>query len=299
MLLNTFSIIWTIPPMNPEQKNTPLNDNDASKLPPASLDTSEINLLKREISGLKDGFSFYRKASWGLILLAGGFAAKEVYTWARWQGLAGDGPVPLVHNGADIRGACLPVLMYHDTNNLERILEMPLSLVDHYRSLPRHGGDFEKYITPEEPLIRDLGRLLAARGQTPEQSAREIIDYVRRHVYYDKAEQFGQTGYVRYPAETLLGAGDCEDVAILAASLLLAADIDCVILNYTDHVAVGVAGRFTGKSFMAPWNQKEYFFAECTSDKYGPDDYRSLSATHIGEPWGDYEKRTPDLLRLK
>ena len=285
--------------MNPEQKNNQAEQEAPSDGLSETSHTSQINALKNEVAGLRDGFSFYRKASWALILMAGGFASKEAYMYARWQGLAGDGPIPLVHKGGDIHNSCLPVLLYKDENHQDRILEMPLNLVDYYRSLPRQGGAFEKYITPEEPLIRDLGRLLAARCPTPDLAALEIVDYVRRHVYYDKAEQFGRTGYVRYPVETLLGAGDCEDAAILAASLLLAADIDCVLLNYSDHVAIGIAGQFTGKSFKAPWNQKEYFFTECTSNKYGRDDYRSLAASHIGEPWGEYETQVPELVRLK
>lgn len=286
------------PEMNPETKDGHNSTLDLSQSKaPKSSESSEHNLLEAKIKSLEEGFSFYRKATWGVVLMAAGFAAKEVYSWVRWEELASNGPTPMIHNSGEIKEQCLPLLLFHDQHR-ERVLEMPLSRVDYYRSLPRNGGKFEKYVTPNEPIIRDLGRLLAAEKVTQEAASQAIVDYVRGRIYYDQAEQFGRKDYVRYPVETLLGAGDCEDAAILAASLLRAAEIDCVLLNYRAHVAVGIAGDFIGKSFATDWDDKKYFFAECTSSKFAPGDYRLLPSMPIGECGIDYVDAKPTIIRL-
>jgi hypothetical protein len=296
------------PKSNSESTNhsaSPQQTSDVPDLSKATFDLSSANRshspehLYNEIKNLREGFQFYRKTAWTLILLAGGFAAKEAYLFARLQGLANDGPVPLVNNPKDIKEPCRSILAFHDADGKERLLQMPLSQVDHYRALPRQGVSYENYVTPEDPTIQKLGRILAFQGKSKEEGAHNIVDYVRRNVYYDRAEQFGNTGYIRYPLETLLGTGDCEDVAILTASLLMAADIDCVMLDYVDHVAVGIAGDFSGLYFEAPWNSTKYFFTECTSSKYAPEDFRPHSPTVIGEAWGEYAERVPSIVRLK
>jgi hypothetical protein len=283
---------------NPESQPTGDSSLELSQSnAPKSLDLSEHDLLQAKIKSLEEGFSFYRKATWGVVLMAAGFAAKEVYSWVRWEGLTSNGPVPMVHNSLEIKEQCLPILLFHDEQG-ERVLELPLSRVDYYRSRPRQGGHFEKYVTPDEPIIRDLGRLLAAEKLTKEAAAQSIVDYVRGRIYYDQAEQYGQTGYVRYPVETLLGSGDCEDVAILVASLLRAAEIECVLLSYRTHVAVGIAGDFIGTSFTTDWDNKQYYFAECTSSKFAPGDYRPSPSMPIGECNSDYVDQKPTIIRL-
>jgi hypothetical protein len=296
------------PNTNNQTPNDPDTENSISGGPDLSKETIKLGSADRshsmdhlysEIKNLREGFQFYRRAAWTLILIAGGLAIKEAFLFARLYGLAHDGPVPLVNDKKDIGEPCLSVLAFHDAEGKNRVLQMTLTRVDYYRSLPRNGMNYENYITPEEPTIRMLGQILASDAKTKEEGARNIVDYVRRHVYYDRAEQFGNTGYIRYPLETLMGTGDCEDVAILTASLLIAADIDCVLLNYVDHVAVGIAGDFSGKFFEAPWNSNKYYFTECTSNKYGPNDFRPHTPTVIGEAWGDYVERTPAILKLK
>jgi len=47
--------------------------------------------------------------------------------------------------------------------------------------------------------------------------------------------------YWRYPVETLVGNGDCEDKAVLFASIMKAAGYDVALILFEDHAMAGVA----------------------------------------------------------
>ena len=58
--------------------------------------------------------------------------------------------------------------------------------------------------------------------------------------YITDEELYGCREYWAVPSETLrYHGGDCEDTAVLLASILEAMGIDWVLLKYTDHLAVG------------------------------------------------------------
>ncbi|MDH7517319.1 MAG: hypothetical protein QHH19_03140 [Candidatus Thermoplasmatota archaeon] len=86
--------------------------------------------------------------------------------------------------------------------------------------------------------------------------------------------------YPRYPIETLFygkGGGDCEDKAILAASILSQMGYDVALFRFTNHMAVGV--RLSKNLSSCEVYSDGYYFLETTSIGgtlgYVPNDYKS------------------------
>jgi len=114
-----------------------------------------------------------------------------------------------------------------------------------------------------------------------------ILKFVQTAVtYHYDIDSKGQSEWPRYPIETLLeGKGDCEDVAILCAAILVRLGLDVVLLYYvrdekTAHMAFGVAGssKLKGNYIKDPSTGKNYYYGEATAKGWVlgeiPDDYQ-------------------------
>jgi hypothetical protein len=91
---------------------------------------------------------------------------------------------------------------------------------------------------------------------------------------------------VRYPIETLMEeTGDCEDVSVLTAAILVRLGFQVALLLYPKHVAVGVGGaeNLKGHYISEPDSGIRYFYAESTA-----------SGWHIGEVPKEYRDQPPD-----
>ncbi|WP_292731118.1 hypothetical protein [Methanoculleus sp.] len=107
-----------------------------------------------------------------------------------------------------------------------------------------------------------------------------VLPYYARHVG-------GGVEYPKYPVETLVdGKGDCEDAAILMGGLLDALGYDTVLLQYPDHMALGIRmdgfnpwyAKYTPKYFE--YEGKHYYYVEGTN-------YTTIStgnSTYWGKP---------------
>jgi len=85
--------------------------------------------------------------------------------------------------------------------------------------------------------------------------------------------------YPRFPVEFLVdGQGDCEDKAILAASILDELGIEVTLLRLPNHMAVGVHLSEDATSFE--YYLDEYYFLETTRNRWVvgkvPDEYVGL-----------------------
>ena len=77
----------------------------------------------------------------------------------------------------------------------------------------------------------------------------------------------------KYPIETIVdGYADCKGFSVLAASIMKAANIDVILLLYSNHVNVGVylpyrpTGLRTGEVVWYEYEGKEYYVAEATGE---------------------------------
>lgn len=127
--------------------------------------------------------------------------------------------------------------------------------------------------------------LVVARqdGLSSDQTLSLALAFVQSLPYTSDRVTTGFDEYSRYPLETLVdGGGDCEDSAILYASLVQAMGYGAVLINPPGHVAVGVAvgPEVSGASYQ--YNGTRYVYAETTGDGWTigeiPDEFVGVTA---------------------
>lgn len=97
----------------------------------------------------------------------------------------------------------------------------------------------------------------------------------------DYKEDPGLEDYPTYPIETIFSGGDCEDLSILAASVLYGMDYNVSLLRLTNHMAVGV--KLDDGIEYNPYVDG-YYFLETTSDSpvgFVPSQFKSKSGLEV------------------
>lgn len=133
-----------------------------------------------------------------------------------------------------------------------------------------HPDDLTKnlgeYTTPNDVELTDiLENNLELPTGNKERDAQKILDFVHRQIYIPDVDE-----YTKKPIETLVeGGGDCEDLSVLAYSLMKGAGLDSIYIRIPPqeneekaHVLIGVAGNFEGAHIKH--EGKNYYFAETT-----------------------------------
>jgi len=170
------------------------------------------------------------------------------------------------------------------------------SILSYWKSLEKDTSEYYQYPIEDMrtlnsfivyndtwSLIDQISDELWKLSSGEEDYAEIALDFVHNAIFYmsDK-ESTGQDEFWRYPDETLFDkVGDCEDTAFLYASLLRAKGIPAVIIEYSDHLAVGVGLEgFIGTYYV--YEGKKYFYAETTSNMFDEDKFRERNYK-IGE----------------
>jgi len=112
-----------------------------------------------------------------------------------------------------------------------------------------------------------------------------IVDFVQYLPYVPDDVSTPYDDYTKYGAETLceLG-GDCEDTAIMLASVLQSApfDYDTILIQPPEHMAVGVYGADDLPGYYWEVEGRQYYYIETTGVGWGigdlPDAYKDASA---------------------
>lgn len=152
-------------------------------------------------------------------------------------------------------------------------LDVPTSLYNQYSKYPRmlvfnhaayvaHPDDdaFMKQIASK------ITALASARGLTGQEPTELAISWVQRFIYTLDNTTKGVQDYPRYPVETLVeDGGDCEDTAILMASVLREMGRDVVFVELPNHVALGVSFP-ARKGVCWPYEGKNYYYVETTGE---------------------------------
>ncbi len=112
------------------------------------------------------------------------------------------------------------------------------------------------YVTHLDPDVEKLAKTLAVAGRRLERDLALDNNFIRAAVLFDGlglmsvrylpdpahpyaglAPSRRTLDFVRYPRETLAGkAGDCDDIAVLYASLLQAIGVDTALVDVQDHI---------------------------------------------------------------
>jgi len=162
----------------------------------------------------------------------------------------------------------------------------PESLFDYYVSLERNlNEDYSSYIFDHcDDNYIDLftDRLMYGYYGGGDADKINFVASFVQNLNYSKDSPINESfEYPRYPVETLfnnnIGGGDCEDKAILTASILNQMGYDVALLRLTNHMAVGVHlnNNLSGYEIYSDG----YYFLETTSIGgtlgYIPSEYRS------------------------
>ena len=139
----------------------------------------------------------------------------------------------------------------------------------------------------DPPILEDLASRIAPPAGNPEEGyfrLMNVVFFVQQIPYAldNSTDSYfnvvlpphlrSGVEYPKYPTEMLVdGKGDCEDAAILMAGLLDALGYDTVLLEYSDHMALGIRmdgfnpyyARYTPKHFE--YEGEHYYYVEGTN----------------------------------
>jgi hypothetical protein len=168
-------------------------------------------------------------------------------------------------------------------------VQISTAIEDYYRDSPHDLQDYAAYALTDQDkeFLQDITGKFKANGDsygyTDYDNAMNALTFVQSIPY---AENSTDPAYTKYPIETLYDdQGDCKDKAILAAAVLYEMGYDVVLLQYQQHMAVGIDINATGTYFE--YNGTRYYYSETTSVNWD-----------IGEMPPALEGQTPTVVPL-
>ena len=152
---------------------------------------------------------------------------------------------------------------------------IPKECYDYYRNESHEGRQFDQYALSEydRQILSQIIEEFKKQGQehnfTSDQIVFNIISFIQALPYTSDSVTTGYDEYPRYPIETLVdGGGDCEDSSILAAALISEMGYGVILLEFPDHVAIGVKGEENIGDVYYEYNGSKYYYVETTSSGY-------------------------------
>jgi predicted transglutaminase-like cysteine proteinase len=113
-----------------------------------------------------------------------------------------------------------------------------------------------------------------------------IVSFVQSLPYTSDSVTTGYDEYPRYPLETLVdNGGDCEDTAILTAALIQEMGYGAVLIEFPEHMAVGVKCDDSFYGTYYEYHGSRYYYLETTGDDWEigelPPEYERYSSATI------------------
>ena len=155
-------------------------------------------------------------------------------------------------------------------------LDIPQDLYDYYKNQPHptnvSSGTFSDYAINDRDrqylhnLVERLEDSSDFKSYGARNDYRNVVAFVQSIEYQNDIDPVTnqETDYWQYPVETLaLGTGDCEDTAILTASLLKEMGYDVAIVLLPGHAATAVACD-NCNGYYYPLDGKRYYYLETT-----------------------------------
>ena len=194
-------------------------------------------------------------------------------------------------------------------NNHELHISAPLSLYNYYQGKNhaiRYDNDYSDFVTPNafESIAKDLRRLTRNKRHADEEFANAVMTIVHQIPYAPTD--------VKYPIETIVdNSGDCDTIALLAASIMKAGGLDVVLLYYKSevHMNLGVSLPYEpyhtwmwSSPTYFEYNGKKYWTAECTSErewKIGDQPPTLVYASPTVIPLENCEEKSPAQISAK
>lgn len=136
---------------------------------------------------------------------------------------------------------------------------------EYYKNKPRvaHGA---VYVTQNDPFIQEIAKTLKSKAEKENYHLSSfIVSFVQGLPYIeDYYTNFDE--YPKYPVETFIERnGDCEDTSYLFASLIQAAGLGVVLVQFHDHMGVGIKTVHTQSGYYYPIGNEYYYYYETTA----------------------------------
>ena len=148
-------------------------------------------------------------------------------------------------------------------------LEVSERKYDYYNSLPTpyvdsYVGDltYSKMVSSDDESIIDVSQKLKKMADNEGFDEIQLAEFVLAFVQ-SKEYEWEMGNYIKNPFLTLIGEGDCEDSAILTASILGALGYDVVLISAPRHMATAVHLKMD-KGTPLNYDGKKYYYMETT-----------------------------------
>lgn len=154
---------------------------------------------------------------------------------------------------------------------------------EYYKNKPRlsHGS---AYITYNDPAIKAIAQELKSTAESEGYHKTSFVLSFIQGLPYVEDYRTGYDDLPKYPVETMVDRnGDCEDTSYLAASIISAMNINCVLVLLPGHMAVGIWIDSNQPGIYYEWDGRRYYYFETTAEGWQlgdiPDQYRYATAT--------------------
>lgn len=152
-------------------------------------------------------------------------------------------------------------------------LKIPKAAYEYYKTVNRDKiRNYSFYVTDntDDEYLAGLAEKFKEAAQKKNYSdldmVKNIILFVQSLEYVDDKVGTGYDEYPKFPLETLADqGGDCEDSAILLASLLRELGYGAVLVQFQNHMGVGVKGEDTLPGSYYEVDGIHYYYVETTS----------------------------------
>jgi len=153
---------------------------------------------------------------------------------------------------------------------------------EYYKNKSRTPQGIE-YVTSDDPFIKAIAKILKdAANRENYHLTSFIVSFIQGLPYVeDYYTTFDE--YPKYPIETFIERnGDCEDTSYLFASLIQATGLGATLVEFHNHMGVGVNTVHSQSGYYYPIGDSWYYYYETTGEgwKVGqlPNDYLHESA---------------------
>ena len=170
----------------------------------------------------------------------------------------------------------------YQNSKWEYTLSIPDDWYQYYKNKPRvpHGT---VYVTFDDPYIKQIAQKIKTTAEiNGYHTTSFLLAFIQSLPYVaDSYTKFDELP--KYPIETIIERnGDCEDTAYLCASLIQAMNIGSALIQFSDHMGVGVKTVHSQSGYYYPVGDDWYYYYETTGEggKIGelPDVYKYQSA---------------------
>jgi len=137
---------------------------------------------------------------------------------------------------------------------------------EYYKNKPRSPQGTE-YVTPNDPFIKEIAKALKETADKKNYHLSSfIVSFIQGLPYVeDYYTTFDE--YPKYPIETFVERnGDCEDTSYLFASLVQATGIGTALVQFHNHMGVGIKTVHSESGYYYPIGDEWYYYYETTGE---------------------------------